>query len=262
MENKKTSKNFYIKYIFIFINFAFIGGLIEALSYFNDGMFTFMQTGNLISIFNNVFNGSGYSYLYPLISLIIFIFGILLILFIRKIIILKKSISYNIFSIVSMLILSFLYLFIPRDIIYEGFNFSKLLSIFINTLFGIVLLNTFTYFNDVVFVPTMMTNNIRMLTSLFFKYEEEHNKIELKKFESYLITIISFILGVVISFAFLSFKDNLFQVHIKNYEFNQNFIYVIAMLLLMVNLVLCTKIKQFISIDGKIKEWILKMQKK
>lgn len=258
MENKKIKRNIYLKYIFVFINFAFIGGLIEALSYFNDGMFTFMQTGNLISIFYNAFNGNRYSYIYPLISLIIFIFGILLILFLKKRIIIKKHISYNTFSIVLLLILSFLYLFIPRDLIYEGFNFSNLLSIFVNTFFGIVLLNTFTYFNDIVFVPTMMTNNIRMVTSLFFKYEEEHNKVELKKFESYLTTIISFIVGVALSFTFLSFKDQLFSINIRNFEFNQNFIYLITILLLIVNLVLCYKIKPFISIDGKIKEWYLK----
>lgn len=246
-------KKFYLKYVFMFINFAFIGGLIEALSYFNDEMFTFMQTGNLISLFYNIFNGDKYSFLYPLISLITFILGILLILFLKSRIILKNRFSYNLFAIIFMIVLSVVYLFIPREIIYEGLDISKLLSILVNTIFGIILLNNFTYFKDIVFVPTMMTNNIRMLTSLFFKYEEEHNKIELKKFESYLITIVSFIFGVALSFLFLSFKDQIFLININGFEFNQNFIYLITIAFLIINIFLYLKIKPFIFINGKIK---------
>ncbi len=246
------SRQINLIYVFIFINFAFIGGLIETLSYFNDGMFTFMQTGNLISIFYNLFNEEGYAYLYPLISLILFILDILLVLFLKKKIVLKNKIDYNYFSIILMIVIGFIYLFVPRNLFFNEFDFSKLISIFLNTFFGIVLLNTFTYFNDILFVPTMMTNNIRMLTSLFFKYENEHEKIELRKFNSYLIVILSFVIGVVLSFAFLSFKDYLFEININGFDFTQNFIYVIALIFLFINLILIRIIKKNLNLDGKL----------
>lgn len=246
------TKQINLIYVFIFINFAFIGGLLEAFSYFNDGMFTFMQTGNLVSIFYNLFNVKGYAYLYPLISLILFILDILLVLFLKKKIVLNNKIDYNYFSIILMIVIGFIYLFIPRNLIFNEFDFSKLISIFLNTFFGIVLLNTFTYFNDILFVPTMMTNNIRMLTSLFFKYENEHEKIELRKFNSYLIVILSFVIGVVLSFAFLFFKDYLFEININGFDFTQNFIYVIALIFLFLNLILIRIIKKNLKLDGKL----------
>ncbi len=209
-----------------------------------------MQTGNLVSTLYYAFN-TNMSFIYPLISMTLFILFILIILFIRKKISMKNKINYSIFSLICLIVLSIIYLFIPRGVLVENFDISRLTSIFINTLFGVILLHSFTYFNDIIFVPTMMTNNIRMTTSLFFEYNIKKDKVVLKKFILYLLVVFAFIIGVAISFAFLVFKDNLFSISFNNFEFNQNIIYLLVIFLLSINIILYRNIKDNISTDGK-----------
>ena len=245
-------------YILFFILLTFVSGLIEIYSLKIDNMFTFMETGNLINVIVNLLPYS-FNFIYPLYSLILFIIFIFILIIIKNKL-LKNNKNYVTISLFILLILSFILIFIPSDTsnnIDNNLNICKFIRITLNTLFGVILIFTFISFKSINYVPTMMTNNIKMATTNLSLYFINKNKSNLNTFLYYLTIILSFIIGIVIGLILIVFKDNIFSLVIfKNYEYNQNTIYVLSfMLLIILNLIYRSKLKKYLNNEGKIIEY-------
>ena len=245
-------------YILFFILLTFVSGLIEIYSLKIDNMFTFMETGNLINVVVNLLPYS-FNFIYPLYSLILFIIFIFVLIIIKNKL-LKNNKNYVTISLFILLILSFILIFIPSNTsnnIDNNLNICKFIRITLNTFFGVILIFTFISFKSVNYVPTMMTNNIKMATTNLSLYLVNKNKSNLNSFLYYLIIIISFIVGIVIGLILIVFKDNIFSLVIfKNYEYNQNIIYILSFILLIIlNLTYKYKLKNYLDNEGKIIEY-------
>ena len=258
INDNNSNKNIFPNkiYILFFILLTFVSGLIEIYSLKIDNMFTFMETGNLINVVVNLLPYS-FNFIYPLYSLILFIIFIFILVIIKNKIVKKKK-NYVTYSLLILLILSFILIFIPNNITDTSnrLNICKFIRITLNTLFGVILIFTFISFKSINYVPTMMTNNIKMATTNLSLYLVNKNKSNLNTFLYYLIIIISFIVGIVIGLILIVFKDNIFRLVIfKNYEFNQNIIYVLSFILLIIlNLIYRYKLKKYLNNEGNIVE--------
>lgn len=257
--SNNESKNIFPNkiYILFFILLTFVSGLIEIYSLKIDNMFTFMETGNLINVIVNLLPYS-FNFIYPLYSLILFIIFIFILIIIKNKL-LKNNKNYVTISLFILLILSFILIFIPSNTsnnIDNNLNICKFIRITLNTLFGVILIFTFISFKSINYVPTMMTNNIKMATTNLSLYFINKNKSNLNTFLYYLTIILSFIIGIIIGLILIVFKDNIFSLVVfKNYEYNQNIIYVISfMLLIILNLIYRYKLKKYLNNEGKIIE--------
>lgn len=212
-------------------------------SYLSINMFAMMETGNIISLIYNIVSLNGLSFVYPLTSIILFIIEIILISFIKKRVI--DQVKYINFSLFLLLLISFLHLFIfenNKEIDKNSFDILKFLSVILTTSFGTILVFIFPTFNNINFVPVMMSNNIKMVSKLIGEKEiKEEGKI---KFYSYLIIIISFIFGAIISALLYYFKDYIFVNSLIDYSYNQNIVYIIIFILLFIVLILFNKNKE------------------
>ncbi len=243
-------------YFIIFIILAFIGGMVELYSIFIDQLFTFMQTGNLISIIIDLYK-LNLEIIYPLFSLLLFLIFIFIFTLIKEKYLKEHKHSYIKLSLILLIINSLIMVFIPRNILINLNDFtldiSRLLSILFNTLFGVILLYSFTYFHHILFIPTMMSNNLRQASSLLAKALVNKNKNnELSKFKTYSIIIIFFILGALTSGGYLTYKDLIFD-NLFNYQrYNQNLIYIFIFILLIIAFILYLIDRRYIKEDGEL----------
>lgn len=237
MENINKNKKDLVYYSLIFIILSFIGGMIEYNTFYFDNMFCLMETGNLINIIDKLINYDIY-FIYPLISLLTFIIASFIIGVIKRHI--KNEDRYISASLLILIFISFINLFLIRKLDYKDIFFIKVISIILNTLFGVILVFIFPKFNNISFMPVMMSNNIRIVSSLIGKIDEE-NKI---KRRSYLIVIISFILGIISSSLLIKFKDNIFPINSEIYLINHNIIFIFIFFLLIIVFYLYKKEKK------------------
>lgn len=244
----KTNK--LIAYTSIFIILSIIGGMVEMFSYLSINMFAMMETGNIISLIYNIVSLNGLSFIYPLTSIILFIIETILISLIKKRA--KNEVKYINISLFSLLLISFLHLFVFEsndELATNSFDIFKLLSVILTTSFGVILVFIFPKFNNINFVPVMMTNNIKIVSKMLGENEVKSEKI---KFFSYLIVILSFILGAVISSLLYFYKDFIFKNTLTDYSINQNIVYLLIFILLFIVLILFNKNKElFIESEEK-----------
>lgn len=195
-----------IPYTFIFVILSIVGGMVEMFSYLSINMFAMMETGNIISLIYNIVSLNGLSFIYPLTSIILFIIETILISFIKKRA--KNEVKYINISLFLLLLISFLHLFVfesSDELTTNSFDIFKLLSVILTTSFGVILVFIFPKFNNINFVPVMMTNNIKIVSKMLGEKEVKSEKI---KFFSYLIVVLSFVLGAVISSLLYFYKDS------------------------------------------------------
>ncbi len=173
---------------------SFIGGFFDLYSIiFRGGKFTFMQTGNLINIGNDIINKNYAGIILGIFILVTFIIGIIyafIVEFYFKKYHKEKYIR-------SFLIISMIILIIPNCF----FNKTETLDISSIALFGLsisggILLESFRNYG-ISFTSTMMTNNIKIGTHALFEGIFYKNKTELFKSFFYLGVVISFLMGVI-----------------------------------------------------------------
>lgn len=237
MKNFKENKKDLVCYSLIFIILSFIGGMIEYNTFYFDNMFCLMETGNLINLIDKLINFDIY-FVYPLTSLIAFIISSFVLGFIKRH--LKNEDRYISISLFILIVISFIDLFLIRKLDYKDIYFIKIISIILNTLFGVILVFIFPKFNNISFMPVMMSNNIRIVSSLIGKVNED-DKI---KRRSYFIVIISFILGVIFSCLLIKYKDKILPINSETYLINHNIIFIFIFFLLIIVFYLYKKEKK------------------
>lgn len=190
------AKNKLYYYLF-YIILSFIGGFYEVYSFFNHSFFAFMQTGNLINIIIDIVKLDFFKSILNLISIITFLISFSIIEIIKKKIIKNDSKMFE-YGLISLIILNILIIITPKEINNDLLPF-KLFEIIFLTTYGSILLSSFKLFNNVVFVPTMMTNNTRRMIENAVDYSLSKDKNNLNAFLSYSSIIISFIVGAFTS---------------------------------------------------------------
>lgn len=190
-------KHYKFYYYLFYIILSFIGGFYEVYSFFNHSFFAFMQTGNLISIIIDIVKLDFFDSILNLISLITFLISFTIIEIIKKKIIKNDSKMFK-YGLISLIILNILIIITPKEINSNLLPF-KLFEIIFLTTYGSILLSSFKLFNNVIFVPTMMTNNTRRMIENAVDYSISKNKNNLNAFLSYASIIISFIVGAFAS---------------------------------------------------------------
>lgn len=171
---------------------SFVGGFMDAYSVsFRGGKFIFMQTGNLITMIDDLIGRNWVGFWLGFLSFISFLFGVAIAIFILK---KKKSLPLLIVLMVVLMIPTF---FFPKT---DGLDCSWFAIACLGIAAGI-LLEGFRFF-IVPFTPTMMTNNSRLMVEALFE-----NK---KKALVYLAILFSFLLGVASESTWIYFGSALY----------------------------------------------------
>ena len=218
---KKRSKNFTFSLLLALI-LSFVGGILEAYSLTNRGFFALMQTGNLISVFINLVKTDWNSLLVSFVVVFTFIVG-LIISNVIEFICEKKKKDYQPFELMICVALLVLVIFIPveytsEEAILEAKDLSwpNVLGNIVLALIGSMLLESFRKMNSKNYTSTMMTANLQRMVSSFFIGEEKHDKNEIISGFDYVLVILSFGVGVMISYGYFHLLKEFFA---NNYSY-------------------------------------------
>lgn len=187
-----------IYFVFFFI-LAFIGGYLESYSLMTFNLYTFMETGNIVKAIYSLLNEDYFVALESFLSISIFIIGFIFLTIIRNKFN-KSNKDYLLLSLILLLILMILMLFTPISL--EEESYFNLINISFLTMYGVILVNAFIDFNKIVFVPTMITNNIRQTATLLTEAYINKDNTKLNKGLTYLFVVTSFLIGVIINQVF------------------------------------------------------------
>ena len=176
---------------------ALIGGFLDAYTFIDrGGVFANTQTGNIVLLGIHLSNGDWLHSLIYFLPILAFIIGVLVSNFF------KDNNKYNAekaIIIIEIIILTLL-AFIPNNI---SDTFVNIIISFIAS----VQVSTFRKLVNYPYCSTMCTGNLRSASDAFFLYTKSKDKEQLKKFSAYILIIIFFILGAILS-AFITNKYN------------------------------------------------------
>ena len=197
-KQRKSNKIFmYIFYLLLSIN----GGFLNGYCLYIHSFYTFMQTGNILSITTDLVQGNFHSVLINLFSLLSYIIGFIIITLVKYFLTKMKKDNF-LFQLIVLIILNILLISIPTS---NKFNIFQILEVIILSIYGVILVSSFDFFNLINFTPTMMTNNTRKSIEFGIEGLINKDKSSISKFKTYLLIIIFFIIGVVISVSLLHY---------------------------------------------------------
>ena len=240
---KKRSKNFTFSLLLALI-LSFVGGILEAYSLTNRGFFALMQTGNLISVFINLVKTDWNSLLVSFVVVFTFIVG-LIISNVIEFICEKKKKDYQPFELMICVALLVLVIFIPveytsEEAILEAKDLSwpNVLGNIVLALIGSMLLESFRKMNSKNYTSTMMTANLQRMVSSFFIGEEKHDKNEIISGFDYVLVILSFGVGVMISYGYFHLLKEFFANNVSYWmEVIPNLILLVPICILIATLI-------------------------
>ena len=239
----KKSKNLTYSLV-LALTLGFIGGILETYSLFNRGYFALMQTGNLISIFTNLIKLDWNSLGISLIAVFSFIIGLIIANLIEYFCIKRQKDYHPIELFISTILLSFI-IFVPVEFNEVGtileakdFSFSNVFSNVLLSLIGAFLLESFRKMNSKNYTSTMMTANLQRMVSSFFIGEEKHDKNEIISGFDYVLVILSFGVGVMISYGYFHLLKEFFANNVSYWmEVIPNLILLVPICILIATLI-------------------------
>lgn len=168
---------------------ALIGGFLDAYTFIDrGGVFANAQTGNIVLLGIHIANRDWLHMLLYLLPIIAFIIGVLVSNFIKNDTKYHTEKAVIIIEIIIILFLSF----IPDSV---SDTFVNIVISFIAS----VQVSTFRKLIDYPYCSTMCTGNLRSASDAFFLYIKTKDNNELKKCSAYILIIVFFILGAILS---------------------------------------------------------------
>lgn len=205
------TKNKSVLELIIAILLSFIGGFIELYSIQLSGVFSGMQTGNLIYTMTDLIDGDLVSAGYHALMILIFFIGILLAEFL-KLVLLKKKIRVELFSITIQIILLLPLLFIKVQKIESSPLPIHYICSALLTLFSAFQYFTFRELHGHTYATTMMTNLLSNLAKNFADFIKFKDKSYGKTCLDYLSILIFFCSGAITVYAFIVNLNNSEQI--------------------------------------------------
>lgn len=171
---------------------AIIGGYLDAYTFIDRGkVFANAQTGNIVLLGVNIANGKLYNALLYFLPILAFILGVLVSHYIKDIFTNNAEKIIIILEIIILLILSIIPIELPD-------TFVNIIISFIAS----VQVSTFRKLLDYPYCSTMCTGNLRSASDALFTYFKTKDKTQLRKLSAYILIIIFFIIGAILSAFF------------------------------------------------------------
>lgn len=171
---------------------AIIGGYLDAYTFIDRGkVFANAQTGNIVLLGVNIANGKLYNALLYFLPILAFILGVLVSHYIKDIFTNNAEKIIIILEIIILLILSIIPVELPD-------TFVNIIISFIAS----VQVSTFRKLLDYPYCSTMCTGNLRSASDALFTYFKTKDKAQLRKLSAYILIIIFFIIGAILSAFF------------------------------------------------------------
>lgn len=171
---------------------AIIGGYLDAYTFIDRGkVFANAQTGNIVLLGVNIANGKLYNALLYFLPILAFILGVLVSHYIKDIFTNNAEKIIIILEIIILLILSIIPVELPD-------TFVNIIISFIAS----VQVSTFRKLLDYPYCSTMCTGNLRSASDALFTYFKTKDKTQLRKLSAYILIIIFFIIGAILSAFF------------------------------------------------------------
>ncbi len=200
-------KNTSIIELIIAISLSFVGGFIELFSLQIHGVFAGMQTGNLIYTLINLIDGDLVSAGYHALMILIFFIAILL-AELLKLILLKKKVRVELFTISLEICLLVPLMFINVQQIEDMPKTLNYVSSILLTIFSAFQYFTFKEIHGHTYATTMMTNLLSNLAKNLVDFIKIKNKSYGKACLDYLLILIFFCLGSITIYAILINLNN------------------------------------------------------
>lgn len=171
---------------------AIIGGYLDAYTFIDRGkVFANAQTGNIVLLGVNIANGKLYNALLYFLPILAFVLGVLVSHYIKDIFTNNAEKIIIILEIIILLILSIIPVELPD-------TFVNIIISFIAS----VQVSTFRKLLDYPYCSTMCTGNLRSASDALFTYFKTKDKTQLRKLSAYILIIIFFIIGAILSAFF------------------------------------------------------------
>lgn len=171
---------------------AIIGGYLDAYTFIDRGkVFANAQTGNIVLLGVNIANGKLYNALLYFLPILAFVLGVLVSHYIKDIFTNNAEKIIIILEIIILLILSIIPIELPD-------TFVNIIISFIAS----VQVSTFRKLLDYPYCSTMCTGNLRSASDALFTYFKTKDKTQLRKLAAYILIIIFFIVGAILSAFF------------------------------------------------------------
>ena len=174
---------------------AIIGGFLDAYTFIDRGkVFANAQTGNIVLFGINIADGKVNKALLYLLPILAFILGVLVSHYIKNSFMNNAEKIILTLEIIILLVISIVPLKLPDTLVNVIISFIASVQV-----------STFRKLVDYPYCSTMCTGNLRSASDALFSYLRDKDKSELKKLTAYILIIIFFIIGAILS-AFFTIK--------------------------------------------------------
>ena len=171
---------------------AIIGGYLDASTFIDRGkVFANAQTGNIVLLGVNIANGKLYNALLYFLPILAFVLGVLVSHYIKDIFTNNAEKIIIILEIIILLILSIIPVELPDTFVNIIISFIASVQVY-----------TFRKLLDYPYCSTMCTGNLRSASDALFTYFKTKDKTQLRKLSAYILIIIFFIIGAILSAFF------------------------------------------------------------
>ncbi len=177
---------------------SLLGGMLDSFTFiYNEKTFCLIQTGNIIKSIINLVDGNIEEGLYDLMLFLVFIIGVFIFHLLNAKVFKKMRIKENLINslIIGLLLMSCIFLKFDNSGI---FNVNNVVNGIMLSLIGANMLTSFKEENNILYTPTMMTNNTRKMVEHFEDGIFNKNKEKLLFCLVYLFIIIAFCLGIAV----------------------------------------------------------------
>lgn len=199
-------KHFNLSYTMVLL-LAFIGGFLELYSYKTRGIYSCLQSGNLICIFVNFNEGKNLLGVCNIVAFFTFFIGC----FINQILLnflKKKEKNYELFTLICMVIFLAIILAMPLDIDETIPSIYDIVAVVFLALFGSFQYCSFKNVSNTSYTTTMVTAMLKNSASSLANAISKKDKEEFNLFISYFLLIVTFLIGSLTFYCSYAFIDH------------------------------------------------------
>lgn len=199
-------KHFNLSYVMVLL-LAFIGGFLELYSYKTRGIYSCLQSGNLISIFVNFNEGKNLLGVCNIVAFFTFFIGC----FLNEILLnmlKKKNKNYELFTLICMVIFLIVILAMPLNIDESIPSIYDIVAVVFLALFGSFQYCSFKIVSNTSYTTTMVTAMLKYSASSLANAISKKDKEEFGLFITYFLLIVTFLVGSLTFYCSYAFIEH------------------------------------------------------